>query len=90
MPWLEGNPQCHTDPVSVAKAFIDVYLERRLADYDYTHTPNKGDTLKAIEQARNGIRRLKRARGKCPEQLDIVCVAMIAGARTRRRMVRDV
>ena len=76
--------------MTVANAYLDLNVQRRLADYDYTHIPNKDDTLKAIDHAKIGIGSLKKARDRCPEQLDIVCVAMIASGSTRRRMVRDV
>lgn len=86
VPWVEGRPGCDPDLLVVAKTFSYLRLERHLADYDYAYTPRKSDALKAIARARIAIRSLARARSSCPDQLDMVCLAMIATERTRRRL----
>ena len=88
VPWLEGNPACHEDLLQVARVFTDLHAERQMADYDHAYVPNKTETLDNIDYAGEGIRRLRSSRARCREQLEAVCLAMIADDRTRRRMVR--
>ena len=85
--WIRNAPGCHQDLRMVAERFVTLQFVREQADYDHTYRPNKSDTLDAIDRAEEGIELLSNSRETCLEQLQMVCLVMIADKSTRRRMV---
>ena len=56
------------------------------ADYDHTYEPDKIDAEKAIERARTGIDCLSQARTTNPDQVQMMCVNIIASDTQRKHM----
>ena len=54
-----------------------------MADYDHTYKPAKRDAFDAISAAKQGVTSLESARKTSKDQLQAVCVAMIAKDRRR-------
>lgn len=88
IPWLAGKPTCDACLQQFGDDFEQLQLARHRADYDLAYAPTKRDALTAIERAKRAISDLAGARQKCPDQLQAMCVAMIAGPNLRRRMSR--
>lgn len=88
LPWLAGQPACEPCLRKFGEDFEYLQLARHRADYDLTYTPTKRDALTAIDRAERAVKNLGEARQRCPEQLQAMCVAMIASSNLRRRMDR--
>ena len=86
--WLEGRPACNADLWRFAASFVGLQGARRSADYDDVYSARKDFAREAIADARSGVERLHRARLAAPEQVPVMCVAMLAGPAERRRMTR--
>ena len=84
--WHPGQPICDRDLLDFAKSFRTLLDAREAADYDHRSTPTKRDAQKSLETARLAIDQLNRAARNSPEQVQAVCVTMIASDRTRKRM----
>ena len=69
-----------------AGQFVSLYVIRLRADYDHTYEPDKSDAENAIEQARSGIAYLSQARTANPDQVQSMCVRIIASDAQRRHM----
>lgn len=54
-----------------------------MADYDHNYKPAKRDALDAISAAKQGVADLESVRKTSKDQLQAVCVAMIAKDRKR-------
>ena len=88
MPWsTSGNCDCNLQ--EFAKRFVLLYLSRHRADYDHTYEPDKNDAQDAIKHARYGSRYLAMARTTNSDQVQMMCVAIIASDTQRRHMVRQ-
>ena len=83
IPWLTGTPTCDQSLLDFARHFIELQESRISADYDHFYKPDKRDALKAIGAARRGLSDLESARQDKKDQLQAVCVAMIAKDRRR-------
>lgn len=88
IPWLAGQPACELCLRQFGEDFEYLQLARHRADYDLTYAPTKRDTLTAIDRAKRTVADLGEARQHCPEQIQAMCVAMIASSNLRRRMSR--
>ena len=88
IPWLTGHPACSADVEQFSMCFLELQSERERADYDDAYEPKKDDALAAIATARRGVECLRQARNSCPDQVQAICVAMVAGPAARRRMIR--
>jgi hypothetical protein len=86
IPWLPGGPACDPHLIEFAEHFIYLQLVRHRADYDLWYTPTKAEATTAIQRAERALGALQEAREQCPDQLQAVCVAMVANSGTRRRM----
>ena len=86
--WLHGNPRCHPELLAFANGFDSLHLLRHLADYDPEYSCTKLDTVTALGRAEAAIEALFSARQHCPEQLDILCVAVLADDRSRKRIIK--
>lgn len=86
--WLKDRPACHADLLGFAACFVELLAAREDADYDGDYVATEGDAREAIAAARDGVEHLHRARTVAPEQVNAMCVAMIAGPAERRRMTR--
>ena len=86
VPWLPGSPTCDPHLLRFAKDFELLYSRRVQADYDHDFVCTKEDATDALSLARHAIDALASARERCPEQLDIACVAAIADDRRRRQL----
>ena len=84
VPWSTRGSD--SDLREFATRFVRLYLSRQRADYDHTYEPNKNDAQKAITDARNGIRSLKTARTNNPDQVKMMCVAILATDTQRKYM----
>ena len=84
--WHPGQPICDRDLLDFAKSFRILLDAREAADYDHRSIPTKRDARKALDTARLAIDQLNRAARNSPEQVQAVCVAMIASDRTRKRL----
>ncbi|MCQ3809477.1 MAG: hypothetical protein KTV68_02870 [Acidimicrobiia bacterium] len=85
VPWLSGTPACDPSLLDFAEQFVDLQKSRMIADYDHNYKPAKRDALDAISAARQGLINLESARKTSKDQLQAVCVAMIAKDRKRLR-----
>ena len=83
VPWLSGTPSCDPDLLDFAEQFVDLQKSRLMADYDHNYKPAKRDALDAISAAKQGVADLESVRKTSKDQLQAVCVAMIAKDRTR-------
>lgn len=86
--WLPGKPACHSALAHFADCFVRLQVARLSADYDNSYEPTKDTARRAVATSRTGAECLRQARDVRPEQVQAMCVAMIAGPATRRRMVR--
>lgn len=86
LPWITGTPGCHPELLSFAHSFADLQMARYRADYDVEYTPTKKDAIIAVQRAERAVGALAKARSVCPDQLQAVCVAVIATNQARRRM----
>lgn len=86
--WLPGKPACHSALAHFADCFVRLQAARLYADYDNDYEPTKDAASESIVISRTGIDCLRHARDVRPEQVQAMCVAMIAGPATRRRMTR--
>ena len=84
--WHPGQPICDCDLLDFAKSFRILLDAREAADYDHRSIPTKRDAQKALDTARLAIDQLNRAARNSPEQVQAVCVAMIASDRARKRL----
>ena len=74
---LRKNRSC-SQLSEFARRFETLYVIRLRADYDHTYEPDKSDAESAIKQARFGIECLSRARAENPDQVQIMCVSILA------------
>ena len=88
VPWLTGRPPCTADIERFSTCLPKLQSERERADYDDAYEATKDDVRVALATARRGIECLRRARNASPDQVQAMCVAMIAGPAARRRMNR--
>lgn len=86
VPWLHGNPACHPDLLEFAAHFERLHILRNLADYDHEYSCTKSEASAVLGRARRAIEALASARKRCPEQLDILCIAALADDRGRRQI----
>lgn len=86
--WLSGRPACSPHLKQFAEDFEYLQLARHQADYDLAYTPRKADASIAMDRARRAVGDLDAVRRYCPEQLQAMCVAMIAAPNLRRRLTR--
>lgn len=84
--WHPGQPICDRDLLDFAKSFSILLDAREAADYNHRSIPTKRDAQNALDIARVAIDQLDRAARNSPEQVQAVCVAMIASDRTRKRL----
>jgi uncharacterized protein (UPF0332 family) len=83
---MKGQPSCHADLRQFAASFDQLYAARQRADYDVEYTPTKKDAMTAVRRAERTIDALAKARSACPDQLQVMCVTMLASPQTRKRM----
>lgn len=83
-PWSKGRPSCNPHLLAVAESFPRLQDARHIADYDHSFTPSKQDAVTALQLAEEGIRGLDAARAEAPDQLELLCIAMLATQRTRK------
>ena len=83
---LIGDSRCDANLREFAKQFMRLHLIRQRADYDHTYEPDKIDAEKAMERARTGIDCLSRARTTSPDQVQMMCVNIIASDTQRKYM----
>ncbi len=88
MPWLDGRPPCHELIIVFASDFDHLQLARHRADYDLGYAPTRADAVTAVARARRAIDSLAEAHRTCPDQIQAMCVAMVAAHGLRRRMSR--
>ena len=88
MPWLAGRPDCHSHVKQFAEDFENLQLARHRADYDLAYTPTKADAQTAMQRAERALVELANARRSCADQLQAMCVAMVASPNLRKRMAR--
>ena len=88
VPWLPGGPACHNNLAQFADDFVALQLARHRADYDLVYKPTLSDAEVATQRAERAIGALDAAASQCAEQLEVVCVAMIASPQVRNRMKR--
>ena len=88
VPWLPDNPDCHDDLGQFAEDFVALFLARRRADYDFAYEPTLSDAEVATQRGERAIDALDKAASRCAEQLEVMCVAMIAPEAVRIRMKR--
>ena len=69
-----------------ARRFLDLWLRRQRADYDHTYEPKKSEAHEAANDARSGIQCLTRARAANPDQVQMMCVTIIASNAQRKHM----
>ncbi len=69
-----------------ATLFLHLWLRRQRADYDHTYDPKNRDAENAIEQARAGIEYLSRARVENPDQVQMMCVKIVATDAQRKQI----
>lgn len=86
IPWLPGGPACDPHLTQFAEHFIHLQLVRHRADYDLWYAPTKAEATTAIQRAERALEALQLAQSQSPEQLQAVCVAMVASPGTRKRM----
>lgn len=86
IPWITGAPPCHPELTAFAQSFVDLQMARYRADYDVEYTPTKGVPSSQCNVRSGPLTRSGKARSVCPDQLQAVCVAMIATSQARRRM----
>jgi DNA-directed RNA polymerase subunit H (RpoH/RPB5) len=86
IPWITGSPPCHQELRAFAHSFVDLQMARYRADYDVEYTPTKKDAIIAVQRAERAVDALAKARSACLDQLQAVCVAVIATNQARRRM----
>lgn len=83
IPWLSGTPACDQSLLDFAQHFVELQESRISADYDHFYKPAKRDALNAISAARRGLSNLESARKTKKDQLQAICVAIIAKDRRR-------
>ena len=83
---LKDNSSCDSNLRKFAEQFVHLYIGRQDADYDHTYEPDKIDAEKAIERARTGIDCLSQARTTNPDQVQMMCVNIIASDTQRKQM----
>lgn len=83
---MTGAPSCDPELRLFADSFIDLLMARHRADYDVEYTPTKKDALTAVQRADRAIQALAKAKAACPDQLQAMCVAMVATSQARKRM----
>lgn len=83
---LIGGSSCDANLREFAVQFVHLHLIRQRADYDHTYEPDKIDAEKAIERARTGIDCLSQARTTNPDQVQMMCVNIIASDTQRKQM----
>lgn len=86
--WLPGRQPCHTHLTNFANSFVRLQPARERADYDLAYKPTPNDAITALDDAQRVIDELKLARSACGDQLQAMCVAILAPQQTRRRMAR--
>lgn len=83
---LIGDSRCDANLREFAKEFVRLYFDRQRADYDHTYKPDKIDAAEAIDSARSGIDCLSQARTTSPDQVQMMCVKIIASDTQRKYM----
>ena len=69
-----------------AKRFVRLQMRRVRADYDHTYEPHKREAYDAINAARAGIEHLSRARAASPDQVQMMCVKIVATDAQRKQI----
>ena len=88
IPWLAGRPPCTADLEEFSRCLLRLQSARERADYDDSYEPSKDDARVIVATARRGVESLRQARTASPDQVQAMCVAMIAGPAARKRMNR--
>ena len=88
-PWMEGKPLCSHDLIDFAENFLALQAGRHSADYDFSYAPSKPDTEVLLVRASDGIRSLESARKTAPDQVQVMCLAMLANPSVRKHMRRS-
>lgn len=83
---LIGDSKSDATLREFAKQFVRLHLIRQRADYDHTYEPDKIDAENAIASARSGIDCLSQARITNPDQVQMMCVNIIASDTQRKHM----
>lgn len=83
---LEVDIHCDANLREFATRFLLLGLRRQRADYDHTFDPDKSEAYNAIYQARAGIEYLSRARVENPDQVQMMCVKIVATDAQRKQI----
>ncbi len=83
---LKDDSSCDASLRKFAEQFVDLYIDRQNADYDHTYDPDKSDAEDAIASARSGIECLSQARTTSPDQVQMMCVKILASNTQRKHM----
>lgn len=84
--WHPDLPPCDTDLAEFGSLFCVLRDAREQADYDHLWTATKRDADDAIGHADLAIDHLRTAARRSPQQVQAVCLAIIAGNATRKRL----
>ncbi|MCY4423048.1 MAG: hypothetical protein OXC06_08270 [Acidimicrobiaceae bacterium] len=84
--WHPDQPVCDADLLRSADACRWLLGAREDADYDHLTSHTKQEAEKAVVRARLAISQIRRAATNSPQQVQAVCIALIASPASRRRL----